>query len=123
MLPQTHRQIYEAVKQRVMALASQIANATVDQVALKAEVIGLQHFFQEQLLPLPLSDLPLELEQRVQSYQVEMDKQLRLLNMDVMFLQAARQAATSEHRRKQVSDRLNTLSRYCDALLQTEGSA
>ena len=53
-----------------------------------------------------------------QSYLTEIHKQLRLLGMDIKFLQASRVLATAQTRQTAASDRINTLIRYCDALLQ-----
>ncbi|HIK16547.1 MAG TPA: heterocyst frequency control protein PatD [Leptolyngbyaceae cyanobacterium M33_DOE_097] len=58
------------------------------------------------------------LAQRFRSIVVEIDKQLRLLEIDGLFLQNARQAATQTQRRDQIRDRLVLLNRYCEALLQ-----
>jgi len=58
------------------------------------------------------------LAQRFRSIVVEIDKQLRLLEIDSLFLQNARQAATQTQRRNQIRDRLVLLNRYCEALLQ-----
>jgi hypothetical protein len=55
---------------------------------------------------------------RVQSYQTEINRQFRLLGMDLMFLRAARQSATETQRRQQVSDRIDSLMQYCEALIE-----
>lgn len=112
-----HQQPYREFKQALRQM-----NETIKQgnggSGLKPEVTKLQQFFQTKILTLNTDELPSGVGQRMQSYQVEIDKQLRLLGMDVMFLQAARKAGTGEQRRKQVSDRVLTLIRYCDALLE-----
>jgi len=56
-------------------------------------------------------------EQRLQSFQVEINKQLRLLGMDVLFLKSARQVTTIAQRRSQMGDRVQILIQYCDAVL------
>ncbi|MCL6434265.1 MAG: heterocyst frequency control protein PatD [Leptolyngbyaceae cyanobacterium HOT.MB2.61] len=117
MLLPLHKQSYREFKQ-VLRLMDETVKQGNDGSGLKSEVTKLQQFFQTKILILNTNELPPEVEQRVQSYQVEIDKQLRLLGMDVMFLQAARQARTGEQRRKQVGDRILTLMRYCDALLE-----
>jgi len=58
------------------------------------------------------------LAQRFRSIVVEIDKQLRLLEIDGLFLQNARQAITQTQRREHIRDRLVLLNRYCEALLQ-----
>jgi hypothetical protein len=52
-----------------------------------------------------------------QSYLTEIHKQMRLLTIDLRFLKASRQTATTETRRTQMSDHLGTLIHYCDAIL------
>lgn len=58
-----------------------------------------------------------EVSSQVQAVSVEIDKQLRLLAIDALFLQTARQSTTLEHRRQQIGDRLTLLQRYCELLL------
>lgn len=115
-LPSTHKKRYEAFEQTVQQV-QQTAVPGASSTALKAEVAALQQSFRDQLLSLPTDELPSATQQWVQSYQVEMDKQLRLLGVDVLFLQSAKQAETTKQRQQQVCDRLNILQRYCEALL------
>lgn len=119
MLPPSHQQRYREFK-HVLEQVRGIAEPGVAETRLKSEFSELQQFFQGQILSLAGSDLTPAVEQRVQSYQVEMNKQLRLLGIDVMFLQAAKQATTRAQRWGQVGDRLTTLIRYCEILLEEE---
>lgn len=118
MLPLSHQLGYQSLQKRVEALQTTIAHPSIEVATLKSTVSELQAVFQTEILPISIADLDPQLAQRVQSFQVEMDKQLRLLGIDVMFLQAARQTATVEQRQQQIRDRLNLLSRYCDAVLE-----
>ncbi|MDZ8080060.1 MAG: heterocyst frequency control protein PatD [Nostoc sp. SerVER01] len=93
------------------------SDATTTQIVapeLRRRVASLQQIFGEEIVPLADQDW------RVQSYQTEMSKQLRLLEIDVMFFQGARQASTVQTRLQAISDRLTTLIQYCDAILQPE---
>jgi hypothetical protein len=117
MLPELHRQRYQEFQQFLEQLQTLISQPEFDRATLKSNIPVLQNFFQEQIKSLGLEALEAKEAHRSQSYQVEMDKQLRLLIMDGMFLQAARQSATSQQRLEQVSDRLKTLISYCQALL------
>jgi hypothetical protein len=90
-------------------------NTTVTPVnapELRKSVTLLQQMFRQEIVPLPDGDA------RLVSYRTEISKQLRLLELDVMFLQGARQASTVSERLKTISDRLHTLRQYCDAILQ-----
>jgi hypothetical protein len=81
---------------------------------LRQRLASLKQFFVQQIVPLSEQD------SREQSYRTEMSKQLRLLEIDIMFFQGARQKATLEARRQTMSDRLTTLIGYCDAILGAE---
>jgi hypothetical protein len=56
----------------------------------------------------------------VRAYQIEINKQMRLLELDLMFLKTARQTTTIEQRWQMMGDRLRLLAVYCDALLAQE---
>lgn len=117
MLPPSHSQIYREFKLNLEELKDVLSQDTVDRSHLKSSVAKLQDFFQNQILALDLTKLDANLEHYIQSVQVEINKQLRLLNMDSMFLQAAKQPATVQQRLQQAHDRLTLLLRYCDLLL------
>lgn len=95
-------------------LRSDVTTTKIVAPKLRQRVASLQQFFGQQIVPLADENW------RVQSYQTEMSKQLRLLEIDVMFLQGARQASTVQTRIQTISDRLTTLIQYCDAILQPE---
>ncbi|WP_414529096.1 heterocyst frequency control protein PatD [Nodularia chucula] len=84
----------------------------VDARQLRKGVTSLQQLFRQEIVPLPDGD------SRVLSYRTEISKQLRLLEIDVMFFQGSRQASTAEERLKTMSDRLTTLIQYCTAILE-----
>ncbi|MBW4691487.1 MAG: heterocyst frequency control protein PatD [Lyngbya sp. HA4199-MV5] len=124
-LPLLHQQRYEAFQQLLEQIAQAIAQGDDDDdrqhdspVVLQAKVTDLQQFFRHQVLSLPLDDLASSTQHWMQSYQVECDKQLRLLGLDAMSLRAARQSETIAQRRQQMRDRLRTLQRYCAAVLE-----
>jgi len=91
-----------------------------NQAALIAALSALQQLFKQEILPMPLDELPGEQISSVQSYRTEMHKQMRLLATDVMFLQTARQPTTKQQRRSAIATRVETLIGYCDALLQSD---
>lgn len=84
--------------------------------------LQVQEFFQTQILDsnseaIAQGNTSSASEASILAYYVEINKQLRLLESDLVLLQAARNPATFEQRTKQASDRLNMLVGYCDALL------
>jgi hypothetical protein len=119
-LPLAQQQRYEAFKQTLQHVQQMAVLPHANSMMLRSEVTALQQYFHDQLLSLSIDTFSSTTQQWVQSYQVEMDKQLRLLGMDVLFLQAAKQATTASQRQQQVCDRLSTLQRYCEALLGEE---
>jgi hypothetical protein len=84
----------------------------IDVVEVRQRLTALKQLFGQEIAPLMEDDW------RIQSYKTEISKQLRLLEVDVMFLQGARQPTTAQTRLNVISDRLNTLIQYCDAILQ-----
>ncbi|MBW4517180.1 MAG: heterocyst frequency control protein PatD [Timaviella obliquedivisa GSE-PSE-MK23-08B] len=105
-----HRQYYEDIRQQVAQLQA---------IAVRRQDVAK---FQEIFLKVQQrsSEVDEELGVKTQSYQTEIDKQLRLLSIDLMFLKSARQPATREQRWVMMGDRLHLLVVYCDALLSPD---
>ncbi|MGB3513157.1 MAG: heterocyst frequency control protein PatD [Microcoleaceae cyanobacterium] len=111
MLPAEHNQQYQKLSQLLNQLQQTVAERETDKIlAHKTEV---QQFFETQIVILDNSELDRSVASLVQSYLTEIHKQLRLLNMDVTFLQASRNSQTREKRLATISDRLETLRGYC----------
>lgn len=91
---------------------------TGDQAQVPAECAQLNRLFQSQVQAMDWEDWPVQRRSLLQSIRVEMHKQLRLLVTDLMFLKAAKQAATLEQRWRDIGDRLTNLQGYCDAIIQ-----
>jgi hypothetical protein len=62
------------------------------------------------------------LDAKTQAYQTEINKQLRLLEMDLIRLKTAKQPDTIDQRWAGISDRVGLLVWYCEAVL-AESSA
>lgn len=111
---------------------SVLKSATLKSATLKSAIAQLQQHFHSEILGLedpqrlPPHDLGGALDpgiaQRLRSLQVEIDKQLKLLAMDVLFLQTARQATTLDQRLQQMGDRLERVDRYCAIVLEAPAS-
>jgi hypothetical protein len=115
MLTEHYRQHYEGLRQKV-GLLKEIGDKTTEHRRLDAtEFSGV--FAEVQQAGISVGE---DLDGAVQSYQTEINKQLRLLEMDLMFLKAARQGATIEARWKGMGDRIHLLILYCDAILSEE---
>lgn len=118
MLPNLHHQRYQEFLKALEQLQQTAAATQPDVPRLRQRFLSVQQFFQQQIVSLDAGDLDPALEPRVRSYQTEMSKQVRLLGMDVIFLQAARQPGTVQERQLMLCDRIVSLQRYCDAILQ-----
>jgi len=111
------QQSWSAWKQRVEGIQGSLNADPVDRQGLQGAIADLQTKFQQELTSLS-PDLAPDIAQSVRAVQIEVDKQLRLLNTDILFLQAARQSETLAQRLQQMGDRLERLTRYCDLLLE-----
>lgn len=110
-LNKDHYQVWVSLLEQ---LRSDATNTQLESTELRQRLASLKQFFVQQIVPLTEQD------SREQSYRTEMSKQLRLLEIDIMFFQGARQESTVKARLKTISDRLTTLIRYCDAILRPE---
>ncbi|MBE9229711.1 heterocyst frequency control protein PatD [Phormidium sp. LEGE 05292] len=95
----------------------QTAATSSDKIKLKQGFAQLQAVFTEEIANLSLDDLEPAIASRLQSYLTEINKQLQLLGIDVTFLQASRQRATAQTKITQISTRLQTITNYCQAIL------
>ncbi len=105
---------YRAFKTNLRQLRDDISSKKANADQLRQSMASLQSFFVADIVPLT-TQYPTE-----QSYQTEMSKQLRLLQIDIMFFQGARQASTAKSRIDALTERLTTLIGYCDAILKMD---
>ena len=103
--------------QQVAAISRQ---PNPDPRRLQVAFLEAQQFYHQRLAPLDVETFDEAIASKVQSIQTEIDKELRLLGMDVTFLHSARQPATIQQRQRQIGDRVTRLSQYCDVLLGRE---
>lgn len=118
MLPLLHLQRYQELQQAMKELHDAIAVADLEVAALQDSYQQVQQLFTSQIATLSADDLAPDSTSRWQSIQTEIHKQMRLLETDMMLLQASRSPATSQRRISGLRDRLSTLMQYCQALLQ-----
>lgn len=120
MLPKLYYQRYQEFKDMLERLQQAVLGAS-NATALRQTFLEAQKFFGQQIISLDNSDIDPSDESRLRSYQTEIGKQLNLLSIDVTFLQAARQIETAKTRKMQISQRLETLLAYCNAVLKGDG--
>jgi hypothetical protein len=118
MLPLLHFQHYQAFQQALEQLFQTLTVADGQEAELQGRYQNVQQLFQSQIATLSAEDFAPEHAPRWQSLQTEIYKQMRLLETDMMLLQASRSSTTSQRRVLSVCDRLNTLIQYCEALFQ-----
>ncbi|MBD2386939.1 heterocyst frequency control protein PatD [Cylindrospermum sp. FACHB-282] len=109
-----NRHKYQVLATLLEQLQADATTTQLDAPELRQRLAELQEFFRQEIVSLTDAD------SRVQSFRTEISKQLRLLEVDVMFLQGARQASTAKARLQTISSRLTTLIQYCAAILQQE---
>ena len=103
---------YQELATLVNELRNNVTKSKPDSGELRLGLAQLQEFFLREIAPLT------DVEYREQSYHTEMSKQLRLLEVDVIFLQGSKQFTTIQMRIKNIEERLNTLAMYCEAVIQ-----
>ena len=113
-----NNQPYQAFANLLEELRNYTITAEPDAPQLQQRMVFLRKFYQQQILTLAPEDTESQNLSQINSYQTEISKQLRLLEMDMIFLQGARQTTTIQTRIQAISDRLNTLMQYCDAILK-----
>lgn len=113
MLPENDRATIVQFQKQVETLALLLGDE-FDRTIFKTEVASLTTLFQNQIQSIQTEH------HLIYSVLVEIDKQMRLLNMDAMFLQTARQSETAQQRIGQLRDRLQRLQEYCQGILAIE---
>jgi hypothetical protein len=104
------------LRQGLHQLRAIALNAPLDLPALQQASRNVQHSFQQELelaetleteaLPAPLTAI-----------HTEMNRLMRLLKVDVMGVQTARQVETTQQRLGQLGDRITRLLEFCDGAI------
>jgi hypothetical protein len=121
MLPEVHQQRYRELQQKLEQVQQAIATDDGDRAALQQQVRDIQQFFQSQVMSLPMEEVDPSVVSRVQSFQTELHKQIRLLVTDTMFLASAKQSATVQQRQQQIRDRIEKSISFCHVLVGESG--
>jgi len=116
MLSQNRHQLYQKLSFQLQELQRTATQGNLVRAELITELRRMSQWFGEEVINLNPEESE-SLSELQQSYLTEMHKQFRLLAMDVTFLQVSRQSTTTEKRLEMIRDRVQTLMRYCDALL------
>jgi hypothetical protein len=84
---------------------------------VKGEFQGVQQAYQEQILTLTTEGIERAIAPRWQSIQTEVNRAMRLLQTDILFLGASRQSAIAQQRQEACIARIEQLIGYCQLLL------
>jgi len=117
MLSPSHGQSYQALQQALEQMYTTITAKDLEIDLLRENFQEVQGVFHSQILTLSADDVAPDAASRWQSWQTEIYKQMRLLETDLMLLQASRSSATLSSRQTGLKNRLNTLIQYCQELL------
>uniref|UniRef100_B8HYC3 Heterocyst frequency control protein PatD n=1 Tax=Cyanothece sp. (strain PCC 7425 / ATCC 29141) TaxID=395961 RepID=B8HYC3_CYAP4 len=115
MLPPLYCQCYADFQQSLEVFKTLLQSDPTPQ-HLQTDFLTLQQQFQRLLRPTG-EVLEPATQNRLHAINTELQKQLRLLETDLLFFQTAKQPPRIQQRRQLINDRLQLLSRYCDALL------
>ena len=120
MLSKERQQGYQQFKQALEQMQRALRQGNLDRAALLADFRQVQQCFGFHILRPGNEEFEAE-SPREQSYLTEIHKQLRLLGIDLNFLQVSH-SATAGAREAAIAHRIDALIGYCNALLtQDEG--
>lgn len=108
-------------RQALVTLQDSVASSQIEGRSLQQQFLTSQQLYQQQLVPI-LTDAPSA--SAFVPYQTEISRALRLLGMDVAFLQSAKNPLTQQRRQAQMQQRLERLLEFVrglQAALETEG--
>ena len=120
MLPNLHRQAYQKLLTALQQMQQETTASNLDLAALQTSFSSLQQIFQQQILTLTTENIPPTLTSRWQSLQTEINRALRLLQTDIMFLRSSRQTTTYQQRLISIDKRLEQMIGYCQILLSQQ---
>ncbi|MBD2007095.1 MULTISPECIES: heterocyst frequency control protein PatD [Cyanophyceae] len=120
MLPQSYRQGYEKFAIALELLLQAVTADNQEPGLVNERFQALKQVYAQNVAIFRGDELTSETFPRWQSFQTEIVRSQRLLEMDAMFLQASGNWATVLKRKNAMSDRISTLISYCEALLQAK---
>lgn len=120
MLPTFWQTQYQILLDHLQALQGLLDCEAIKSSAFKKGFEQLKEHFYQQIVPLKADELDFSSLSQWQSLQTELYRMMRLWETDMLFLQSARQEKTRQSRLKQISDRLQTMIRFCQEILKLE---
>lgn len=108
-------EVVQSLMNQVNQLNEQCQKANPDGKALQQDFLRIQQTFQTQVLPLADHNTSPD---TIQPILTEMNRTFRLLGTDVAFMQAAKKSITVQQRQRQMAEKLQRLSSFCQALMK-----
>ncbi|NET87703.1 MAG: heterocyst frequency control protein PatD [Kamptonema sp. SIO1D9] len=119
MLPRSHTEQYEDFLKSIRNLQKILSQPQPDLVSLKAGFQQSQWVYGQQITTLTSENLDVDVASRWQSVQTEILRAWRLLQTEIVFLQASRSSSTSVARLAAAQERLQKLIDYCELMLSS----
>ncbi len=117
MLPKFGHLHYSTFLNQLVSFQNYLNSNKIEENLAKKHFEEAKNYFCFKILPLHLEDNDFHQMQQWQSWQTELHRTLRLLETDLLFWQSSRQPTTRQSRLQIICDRLDTLIRYCQEIL------
>ena len=109
--------LLEGLKElHILLEADTVAPRPPDAVAVQRQVVQLQQRLRQILAMIAETDLTPAIEQRLRPHQTEAHRRSRLLGIEAMRLQAAKQTATIERQRSQLQAHTQALQQFIQVI-------
>ncbi|MEL7314302.1 MAG: heterocyst frequency control protein PatD [Cyanobacteria bacterium J06559_3] len=116
--PPTEDDLLDAFIALLEGLKNSVGQANIDGRSLQQDFLTAQQLYHQQLLPTLMASPKAT---ALMTYQTEINRALRLLGMDVSFLQTAKNPMTVQKRQAQMQQRLQTLLEFSRGLAERLG--
>jgi hypothetical protein len=108
-----------SIWQRFLTILSNLPTESIPE--LKVGLRQAIELFEGEILTQDIEDNQNPNAGKMRSYLTESHRLLRLLPLDVMFMEVSRQPITTEHRRQAYQEKLELLIRYAEAVMSISG--
>ncbi len=116
MLLKFYHQSYQELLEKLLQLQKQVREKHIDMMAINKIYEQGQEIFESKILGVKLDELDCNAIILIQSAQTEINKNLRLLGTELLFLASSRQAGTTQKRLEKVQGIIEQLIGYCQAV-------
>jgi hypothetical protein len=118
MLLKFYHQSYQELLDKLLQLQKQVGEKEIDMMAINTIYNQGQEIFKSKILRVKLDELDCNAIILIQSAQTEINKNLRLLGTELLFLASSRQAGTTQKRLDKVQRIIEQLIGYCQAVIK-----